>query len=161
MGDLPVNPESFNFLFLFPFKFGYCPMLLIRRKFLGFMIGLGLSFVGLNSCQTSMPTSPDTVVRVGILGSLTGDDADSGKALVDGANLAAERVNQAGGLSLGDDTLQVELVVDDTRSTPEGAVEAAQTLINQKGVVAIVGPQYSRYAIPVARLGGAGQSAHD
>ncbi|PSN14776.1 ethanolamine utilization protein EutJ [filamentous cyanobacterium CCT1] len=123
-----------------------------RRKFLYFSTGLALSLFGLNSCQSSNSTSSDLTVRIGVIGSLTGDDADSGKALVDGANLAADLVNDEGGLQVGNDKLSVELVVGDTQSTPEGAVEAAQTLINQEAVIAIVGPQYSRYAIPVARL---------
>jgi branched-chain amino acid transport system substrate-binding protein len=104
------------------------------------------------SCQASNPTAGDLVVRIGVIGSLTGDDADSGKALVDGATLAAEQTNEAGGLQVGGGKRPVELVIGDTQSTPEGAVEAAQTLINQEEVVALVGPQYSRYAIPVARL---------
>lgn len=123
-----------------------------RRTFLYFSVGLALSWFGLNSCQPSNSTPPDLKVRIGVLGSLTGDDADSGKALVDGANLAADLLNDEGGLQVGNDKRLVELVIGDTQSTPEGAVEAAQTLINQEAVIAIVGPQYSRYAIPVARL---------
>jgi branched-chain amino acid transport system substrate-binding protein len=127
-------------------------MPLKRRSFLYFSLGMTLSWLGLNSCQSSTPTVEDVTVRIGVIGSLTGDDADSGKALVDGANLAADRVNEEGGLQIGDDQRPVELIIGDTQSTPEGAVETAQTLINQEEVVAIVGPQYSRYAIPVARL---------
>jgi branched-chain amino acid transport system substrate-binding protein len=127
-------------------------MPLNRRQLFLLSFGLTLSWSGLNSCQTSSSDPPAPVVRVGVIGSLTGDDADSGKALVDGASLAVDAVNERGGLQLGDKTWPVELVVGDTQSTPEGAVEAAQTLINQEGVVALVGPQYSRYAIPVSRL---------
>lgn len=127
-------------------------MALSRRRFLYFSLGATLGWVGLHSCQMATPTTPDTVVRIGVIGSLTGDDANSGKALVDGANLAADQANRNGGLQIDGKSHTVELVIADTQSTPEGAVEAAQTLINQAGVVAIVGPQYSRYAIPVARL---------
>lgn len=127
-------------------------MPLRRRTFVFFSLGLALSWLGLNSCQSSSPTSVDASVRIGVIGSVSGDDADSGKALVDGASLAADRVNENGGLQVGDEKRPVELIIGDTQSTPEGAVEAAQTLINQEGVVALVGPQYSRYAIPVARL---------
>lgn len=127
-------------------------MLLSRRRFLSFSLGLVLSWFGLNSCQSSNPARPDQTVRIGVIGSLTGDDADSGKALVDGATLAADLINNEGGLQVGADRQPVELVISDTQSTPEGAVEAAQTLINQEAVMALIGPQYSRYAIPVARL---------
>ncbi len=127
-------------------------MPLQRRRFVFLSLGFALSWVISNSCQASNPTAKETSVRIGVIGSLTGDDADSGKALVDGANLAADLVNEHGGLQVGDEKRPIELIMGDTQSTPEGAVEAAQTLINQEGVVALVGPQYSRYAIPVARL---------
>ena len=127
-------------------------MPLYRRSLFYFCLGLAVSWLGLSSCRSSSPTVEDASIRIGVIGSLTGDDADSGKALVDGANLAANLENEAGGLRVGNAQRPVELIIGDTQSTPEGAVETAQTLINQEEVIAIVGPQYSRYAIPVARL---------
>jgi branched-chain amino acid transport system substrate-binding protein len=47
---------------------------------------------------------------------------------------------------------RVRLVVADDRNSPEGAIEASRRLIYQERVPAIVGPQFSRNAIPAALL---------
>lgn len=91
-------------------------------------------------------------IRIGIIDSLTGDDAESGRATLEAATLAIEEVNQTGGLQVGTRRHPIELVIGDTESKPEVAASVAQSLINQENVVAIIGPQYSRYAIPVSRL---------
>lgn len=91
-------------------------------------------------------------IRIGVLTSLSGDDQAIGKVTVDAAQLAVDRINGQGGLQVGDRQHPLMLEIGDTTSTPEGAISAAQALINQQDVVAIIGPQYSRYAIPVSRL---------
>lgn len=77
---------------------------------------------------------------------------DIGRATVDAAKLAAQELNDRGGLQMGERHYPVELIVMDTQSTSELATRAAQILINRESVVAIVGPQYSRDAIPVSRV---------
>jgi len=127
---------------------------LTRRRLLWLVAGLGLS-LGLQllkGCAQPVADLPQPTVRIGILDALTGDDAESGRATVDAAKLATQEINEAGGLKLDGQTYLVELVIKDTQSSAEVAVSVAQELINQEAVIAIVGPQYSRYAIPVARL---------
>lgn len=128
-----------------------------KRQLLGlllFGVLLSLNLLASIGCTPSSPSPPAPIstIRIGIVECLTGDDAESGRATVNAAELAAQEVNAAGGLELGGQKHPIELMVKDTQSNPEEAVRVAQTLINQKNVVAIVGPQYSRYAIPVARL---------
>lgn len=91
-------------------------------------------------------------IHIGVLTSLSGDDSAIGKVTVDAAQMAVDEINASGGLQLQDQTYPVELISGDTGSTPEGAISSAQVLINQEDIVALIGPQYSRYAIPVARL---------
>ncbi|PSN17504.1 ethanolamine utilization protein EutJ [filamentous cyanobacterium CCP5] len=96
--------------------------------------------------------SPADPIRIGVLTSLSGDDQEIGKVTVDAAQFATDQVNANGGLKVAGQQYPIELAIGDTTSTSEGAISAAQVLINQEDVVAIVGPQYSRYAIPVSRL---------
>lgn len=86
-------------------------------------------------------------VRVGLIAMLSGSESDlaSGRSMQRAARLAVEEANRAGGR-------RVALVVADDRNCPEGAVEAAHRLIFQERVVAFIGPQFSRNAIPAARL---------
>jgi branched-chain amino acid transport system substrate-binding protein len=91
-------------------------------------------------------------IRIGLITSLSGDDAEVGKATEDAARLAVEEANDGGGIDVGGRKHRIKLIIIDEQSKPEAAVSAAQILINQENVVAIVGPQYSRNAIPVAKF---------
>jgi branched-chain amino acid transport system substrate-binding protein len=78
--------------------------------------------------------------------------ADFGIQMVQAAKLAADEVNRNGGLILGGARRYVKLAIEISPATPEAAVAAAQRLINQENVAAIVGPHWSREALPVSDL---------
>jgi branched-chain amino acid transport system substrate-binding protein len=78
-------------------------------------------------------------IKIGYYGPLTGPVAKAGRALMQGAQLKFEEVNQAGGL-LG---RQIEYITCDDKSTPEEAVKCVQRLITQDNVVANVGSLHS------------------
>jgi branched-chain amino acid transport system substrate-binding protein len=59
-----------------------------------------------------------------------------------------EDINAAGGLQVGDKKYKVELVIEDNESKAESAVKVATKLITDDEVLAIVGPQSSKQAIP-------------
>ena len=92
-----------------------------------------------------IPTDPIATVKIGVIqpsGYYTG--------FVQGAKLVQTRINNAGGL-LGK---PIELIVMDNqgdRPVPdaEESVRIAKTLIEQKGVVAILGPIFSNNSIQV------------
>lgn len=95
----------------------------------------------LAGCQKSEPDS----VRIGFVGGLTGRTANLGVAGRDGALLAVEEFNRAGGL----DGRPVELIVADDMQQDERAVEALEMLLEAK-VRAIVGPMTSSMAVKMA-----------
>lgn len=74
-------------------------------------------------------------VRVGLVDETTGPQAEAGVLTLNGARLAVEEINAAGGI-LG---RQVELVVEDNQSTNPGTVLAYSKLVDQK-VTAVIGP---------------------
>lgn len=91
-------------------------------------------------------------IRIGFAGELTGRRAELGVDGRDGARLAVETINDAGGVA----GRPIELVVRDDLGTPEGAREAARQLIDE-GVVAIVGHMTSAQtvaAVPVTEAAG-------
>jgi branched-chain amino acid transport system substrate-binding protein len=59
-----------------------------------------------------------------------------------------EDVNAAGGLEVGGKKYKVELVIEDNESKAESAVAVTTKLITEDEVLAIVGPQSSKQAIP-------------
>ena len=91
-------------------------------------------------------------VRIGVIATLSGENAGNGRSISDAARLAVDQINGSGGLDLGGRKRRVNVLVLDDRDTPEGAVNAARALIHQENVVAIVGPQLSRNAIPASRI---------
>jgi branched-chain amino acid transport system substrate-binding protein len=107
--------------------------------------------LGTISCAPAATPAPPAEVRIGLITTLSGDLADSfGTSTVDAAKLAIQSDNDAGGLDLGGQKQKVRLVIEDDQDRAEVAALAAQKLINQDKVVALIGPSLSRNAIPVA-----------
>ena len=91
------------------------------------------------SCsKTQDPISNDTI-RIGFL--VSGDRS----SYADAAQLAADEINANGGLL--DRT--VELVTQTNIEEASGAVQAAQQMVRNDGVFAILGPNRSTHAVRV------------
>jgi branched-chain amino acid transport system substrate-binding protein len=86
-------------------------------------------------------------ILVGMYGSLTGDGASFGQSSVEGAQLAVEEINNAGGLAGG---RRIRLLVEDDQSRPEEASNAVTKLITQDRVVAVLGEVASRRTLAAA-----------
>lgn len=84
---------------------------------------------------------PQEPIRIGFIGGLSGRVVDLGEAGRNGAQIAIEQVNQAGGIG----GRQVELVVHDDAQSPEKAIAVAEALIALR-VEAIIGPMTSAMA---------------
>jgi branched-chain amino acid transport system substrate-binding protein len=97
-------------------------------------------------------TGPD-VVMVGEVGALTGAEASFGLSTRDGVALAIEEANADGGV--GGRPVQVR--VYDSQSRPEEAASAAQRLISQDRVVAIIGEAASSNSLAMAPIAQAAQ----
>ena len=76
----------------------------------------------------------------------------SGHPTVRGAELAVNEINDAGGVLIDGEPHQLRLVVEEHEQRGESAASKARLLINRDGVNAIVGPQTSATAIPVAKV---------
>jgi branched-chain amino acid transport system substrate-binding protein len=78
-------------------------------------------------------------LKIGMVTTLTGASAESGRYETQGAKLAAEEVNKAGGV-LG---RPIELVIEDSQSTNPGSVLAFSKLAGDKDIPAFIGPTFS------------------
>ena len=96
-------------------------------------------------------SAADTV-RVGVIAEITGDMPAVGASCRNAAKMAVAEVNAAGGLDLGGEKLQVRLFVEDNGGRADQSAAAAQKLVTQEEVVAIIGPNASRYAIPASEI---------
>lgn len=78
--------------------------------------------------------------KVGLLTPLSGRFGVYGEPFRDGAALAVQELNDAGGITVGDTRYTFELVVVDDKSDQAAAVQGATELINDEGVIAVIGP---------------------
>jgi branched-chain amino acid transport system substrate-binding protein len=91
-------------------------------------------------------------VKVGLIAELTGDIPAVGASCKNAAEMAVKEVNDAGGIEIGGKKYQVELFIEDNAGKADQSASAAQKLITQQNVVAIIGPNASRYAIPASEV---------
>ncbi|GAB4503263.1 MAG: ABC transporter substrate-binding protein [Anaerolineales bacterium] len=95
------------------------------------------------------PVSVD-VVRVGVLYPMSGDLANTGQDNQNGAVLAADEINAAGGIqSLGG--AKLELVFGDTQGNPDIGAQETERLIQQENVVAVIGAYQSSVTKPATQ----------
>ena len=94
-----------------------------------------------DSGATAEP-SPATAVRIALEAPITGEQASNGIDMLNGAQLAADEANAAGGV-LG---MQVEVVPADDEADPETGKFVAQEMVDH-GVFAVIGPYNSTVGI--------------
>ncbi len=103
--------------------------------------------VALAACQ---PAAPSTI-KIGLNTELTGGIPVVGESCNNAAELAAKEINDAGGLEVAGQKYQIELIIEDNEDKAESAAAAAQKLATA-GVLAMIGPNASRNAIPAAEV---------
>ena len=102
--------------------------------------------------STSAFSARKTIIRIGINAPMTGDIPKVGEGSKYAAMLWLEDIEKAGGLEVGGKKYEVDLVIEDNESKAESAVKANTKMITQDDVLAIVGPQSSKQAIPAGEV---------
>jgi len=91
-------------------------------------------------------------IKIGINAPITGDIPKVGEGTKFAAQMWLEDIKAAGGLKVGGQTYQVELVIEDNESKADSAVKANTKMITVDEVLAIVGPQASKQAVPAGEV---------
>ena len=114
-----------------------------RFAIFAFVLAIVALIVGLSACdqtqQLLLPTPPQMEklsgeIPIGFVLPQTGPLGSSNMAMQRGTELAVEEINNS---QLGD--ARIELIIEDDRSTVEGAIEVVNKLIHQDGVPVILG----------------------
>jgi branched-chain amino acid transport system substrate-binding protein len=87
-------------------------------------------------------------IKIGFNIELTGDIPKVGEGSKFTGEMRKEEINKAGGLKVGDKTYQLEFIYEDNEAKAESAAAAATKLITSDEVLAIIGPQASKQAVP-------------
>jgi branched-chain amino acid transport system substrate-binding protein len=94
--------------------------------------------------------APVTTIKVGALYPLSGELSKIGEDVRNGLTLAIEDVNAAGGIkSLGG--AKIELVFGDSQGKPDIGISEVERLIQQEGVVMVVGCYNSSVTLPASQ----------
>lgn len=107
------------------------------RRTVFIILSFCLLFIG---CQKK-----EDVIRIGIAGPMTGDQAKMGMDFRNGVSLATEEWNNMGGV-LGK---KIELIISDDQRDPKQAVAVANKMVNE-GVVGVIGHFNSSCSIPAS-----------
>jgi branched-chain amino acid transport system substrate-binding protein len=94
------------------------------------------------------PALAADTIKIGFNLPLTGDIPEVGEGSKNAAEMYLADINGAGGLEVGGKKYKLEFVYMDNESKAESAVNAALKLIEQEQVVAIIGPNSSKQAVP-------------
>jgi len=96
--------------------------------------------------------SDSNVIKVGWLGALTGDQAVWGENELNTVKMLFEEYNAAGGIEVGGKKYQFEVIGYDNKGDAQESVNVTKRLTGQDKVVAIIGPNASGNAIPMAPI---------
>lgn len=97
---------------------------------------------GVFSLAAGTVLANDTIT-LGAAVSQTGKYSTNGMHTTNGYNLAVKRLNEMGGVKVGDETYMLDIVYYDDESTPARGAQLAERLINQDGVKFMLGPYSS------------------
>jgi len=115
----------------------------MRKGFGVFILCAAIVFAFLPCVQGA-----EKAIKIGINAPMTGDIPKVGEGTKFAAQMWLEDITAAGGLDVGGKKYPVELVIEDNESKAESAVKANTKMITEDEVIAIVGPQASKQAVP-------------
>lgn len=128
-----------------------------------------LAFAACLSWAVSASAEEATTIRLGAAVSLSGKYSSNGVYTRNGYDLAVARINERGGVKVGDKSYKLEIVYYDDESTPARGAQLAERLIQQDGVKFLLGPYSSglteamapvteKYGVPMVEANGAAVS---
>jgi len=108
------------------------------KKSMKKVLGLGLAVALVVSSFAGCGKKASDTFLIGGIGPLTGDAATYGTSVKQGAEVALNEINDAGGVKVGDKKVKLDLKFEDDQATADNAVTAFNTLMDA-GMDALLG----------------------
>ena len=108
----------------------------------------GCTGSGADSPPASGGSDGDKIIKIGMVGPLTGDYATYGQSVRNGVQTAIDEINAEGGVN----GFTLQLIAEDSKGESTEAANAVQKLIDQDKVTAIVGAVLSGETATVAPI---------
>ncbi|MEG1992719.1 MAG: ABC transporter substrate-binding protein [Acetivibrio sp.] len=97
-----------------------------------------LAATAATGCGSKTKNADENTYVIGGIGPLTGESASYGLSVKQGAEIAIKEINEAGGVTVGDKSMKLELKFEDDKAAPDQAVTAYNTLMDD-GMNALLG----------------------
>jgi len=94
-------------------------------KRLRLKLGLGIAALGLFGVLSPPSHAADKDLKIGVVAAESGSFVSAGNTIVAAAKLAATKINDAGGIKVGNDTYKIKLYIRDNRTDVNVTVAAA------------------------------------
>lgn len=115
-------------------------------------LGAALAAAGLAlSLQTAQA---DEELKIGVIAAESGSFVSAGNTIVGAAKLAAQQINDAGGIKVGNKTYKIKLYIRDNRTDVNVTIASARELVNDIGVKAIWGTETHDFSVSMAKITG-------
>lgn len=113
-----------------------------------FAVGMIIALLIASGCVSRVGPEKKPDIKVGVLITYTGGLGPIGEGMANGAMLAAQEINKAGGINGSN----VTLIIEDTGTNPAKAAEASRKLIDVDKVQVIIGAVASSETLAVAPI---------
>ncbi len=111
-------------------------------------IVLLLTFFVLSCGGGEKKASDSNVIKIGVIGPLTGEVAQYGEAVINGVKLKAKEINDAGGIN----GKKIELVIADSKGDSQEAINIYKKMVSQDKVDIVIGEVISSATLAIADL---------
>jgi len=121
-------------------------------------VAFGLGVVALGLGGLVGPAAAENVLKIGVLGVMSGPAASWGLVNRYSAEATAAMYNDEGGVEIDGDKYMIEVVSIDDKNDPKLAASGAERLVHQEGIKYIIGPNVDITAasiVPVIEAGSA------
>ena len=96
----------------------------------------------------AVPAMAAQTIKIGFNIPMTGDIPKVGEASKNAAEMLKADINGAGGLEVGGKKYMLEFIYEDNEAKAESAVTTALKLITKDEIIAMIGPNSSKQAVP-------------
>src|SRR5262245_44629164 len=104
---------------------------------------LALSVAAVCAAAAGQLGAQDDTITLGAAVALTGNYSTNGKNTLDGYQLAVKRINEMGGVKVGDKSYKLKIAYYDDESTSARGAQLAERLIQQDKIKFMLGPYSS------------------
>lgn len=112
--------------------------------------------IGLGGFVAAQDEAEDDTILIGVIAPLTGPGAVWGVPQANGFRVAAEQVNRAGGLQVGDKTYDLRVIAQDPQFDPAGTLQIINDMVFNDGIDFVVtnGDPIDPIVVPVSEENG-------